>query len=264
MARTFHPLIQREFYKIHYIDEQLSTYAIAELLTERLGRKVNPNKVRDDLLYYGFTLRTRGEAQKAAFETGRQVPVMLGKTLSDDERQRISAGMIQGYINKDSDDYRAKRSCVAKDRYDKLDESSKEAFREKSQKALLESSKKGSKLERWLHSELEILGYSVEPQFQFAIANENLRIDLFLPDEKIAIECDGIFHRQDVYGDREKFEQLVERDRQKDALLLANGYKIIRIEYEKQLSKARKTLLLEWLKAALQKDFTQETYRVDI
>ena len=54
-------------------------------------------------------------------------------------------------------------------------------------------------------------------------------IDIHLPDYKVAIEVDGIWHSKAIYGE-ERFLEAVARDRKKDAALAELQYHLFRID----------------------------------
>ena len=84
----------------------------------------------------------------------------------------------------------------------------------------------GSKLERFLVDRLTALNYNVVTHKKGLIINENLEIDILLPSLRIAVEVDGVFHSENVFGDLGK---VINKDNEKNGLLLAAGYVMIRL-----------------------------------
>jgi hypothetical protein len=74
----------------HYVERRESTYAIAA----ELGTYAN--LVRRALLEHGIELRTRGQAQAAALESGRAENPTDGRERTGAERQKIGEGRRRG------------------------------------------------------------------------------------------------------------------------------------------------------------------------
>lgn len=54
-------------------------------------------------------------------------------------------------------------------------------------------------------------------------------VDITIPELKVAISWDGIFHRKPIFG-KENLDKVIKRDRKKERLLLKKGWKLIKIQ----------------------------------
>ena len=134
-----------------------------------------------------------------------------------------------------SDEDRQKRSDNGKDAWNKKSEEEKNQLIRKAQDAIRESSKIGSKMERFLLQRLTEEGFRVDFHKDHWLRNQQLQVDLFLPEFRAAIEVDGPSHFKPVWG----MDNLIKNqraDRQKTGLILGSGLVMIRIKQEKKLS----------------------------
>ncbi len=60
-----------------------------------------------------------------------------------------------------------------------------------------------------------------------------LEIDIYLPEFKFAIECDGIIHFKPIYG-QETLDRVQKNDSKKSLLLEQKGIQLFRIDISKQ------------------------------
>lgn len=227
-----------------YKSGEYSTYELAEKFD------TYPNKIRRVLRKNGVALRSKSAAQKNALKKGRASHPTKGKVQSKATRRKISDSQGRVWDNM-SEEERQKRSDNGKDAWNKKSNEEQSQLIRKAQDAIRESSKKGSKLERFLLKELTEAGLKVEFHKDHWLRNQNLQVDLFLPDLRAAIEVDGPSHFKPVWG----VENLIKNqkaDRQKTGLVLASGLVMIRIKQDKKLSQRyqRKVInrLLELLK----------------
>ncbi len=95
--------------------------------------------------------------------------------------------------------------------------------------AIQKAGKEGSKLEKFLLEELTNAGYFVEFHKKNLIPNENLEIDLYIPDLKAIIEVDGPSHFLPIWGE-DKLQKQIKSDFQKTGLILGKGFVIIRLK----------------------------------
>ena len=105
----------------------------------------------------------------------------------------------------------------------------------KAQDAIRESSKIGSKMERFLLRRLTEEGFRVDFHKDHWLRNKQLQVDLFIPALRTAIEVDGPSHFKPVWG----VDNLIKNqkaDRQKTGLILESGLVMVRIKQEKKLS----------------------------
>ena len=197
-----------------------------------------PTKIRRILRKNGIALRSKSEAQKNALKKGRASHPTKGKTQSDATRRKISDS--QGMVWDDmSDEERQKRSDNGKDAWNKKSEEEKNQLIRKAQDAIRESSKIGSKMERFLLQRLTEEGLRVDFHKDHWLRNQQLQVDLFIPALRTAIEVDGPSHFKPVWG----MDNLIKNqraDRQKTGLILESGLVMIRIKQERKLSQRYK------------------------
>ena len=211
-----------------YVNEDWSTYKLAEKFN------TYPNKIRRILNKGGVALRNKSEAQKNAIKSGRSDHPTKGKKRSDETKLKISEsqGQVWDTLNKEERD---RRSKIGKSSWDKKSEVEKATVIKKAQDSVREASKNGSKLERFLLDELTKRNFRVEFHKEHWLKNRRLQVDLFIPDQRTAIEVDGPSHFKPVWG-QDNFEKSKKSDRQKTGLILGEGLVLIRVKQEKRLS----------------------------
>lgn len=202
-------------------DKGKSTYEIAELLN------TYPVKIGRVLKKYGRSARSPSEAQRRALKSGRAQHPTEGKHLSDEHRERISDGKMSHWENL-SEDEKAKICQKNKESWDKKSKKEKEKFIKMGNEALQKTSREGSQLERYLYERLLEEGYYPEYHVTTMLANDSLEVDIMLHAQQIAIEVDGISHYEPIWGE-DKFQKQQKNDREKEGLLLKNGYCLIRV-----------------------------------
>jgi len=214
--------MNEEIFKMY--DEGRSPYEIAEVL------KTYPNKIRRILKKAGKPIRDRGEAQKKALASGRVAHPTKGKQRSEATKLEISATMQETWKAKSPDQVRqhAERS---KTRWEARSEEDKRAFLDEGRKAIRNSAKNGSKLERFLLLELNTKGYETQFHREHVFGGQRLQFDLFLPNEKIIIEVDGPSHKEAIWG-QVNFNRNKKNDVIKEGLSILNGYNMIRVLHD--------------------------------
>jgi very-short-patch-repair endonuclease len=121
----------------------------------------------------------------------------------------------------------------------------REEMRTLAAQAIREASKNGSKLEVFLQNELPNNGFEVIYHKKGLVLNEDLEIDLFVPNIKTVIEIDGPTHFFPIWGE-ESLKKHIKADNHKNGLLLQNGYVVIRVKHLcKNLSKKHQRDVLE-------------------
>ena len=120
-----------------------------------------PNRVRRDAVSLGIQIRTRSDAAKAALESGRAKHPTKGLKRSDETKLKISEsqGKVWDSLSKDE---RILRSEIGKRSWNSKSDSEKREIIQKGSDAIRNASRIGSKLERYLLSELTDLGYNVQ------------------------------------------------------------------------------------------------------
>jgi very-short-patch-repair endonuclease len=236
----------------HYVEENKSFQEIADMYD------TYPNRVRRDAKKLGIKIRSKSEAQKLALESGKHKHPTKGTVRTEETKSKIGKSVMSSW-DKMSDTELEKRSVLAKANWQSLSEDEKQDRFNKANQAVRESSKTGSKLEKFLYKGLLNNGYRVE-QHKQNILNTKLHIDLFLPTISVAIEVDGPSHFEPVWGE-EALKRAQAYDNKKTGILIGKGIKLIRIKQKKDFSKARASLILENLLGAIQKTQDQgETY----
>ena len=211
-----------------YNSGNYSTYELAEKFN------TYPNKIRRILRKNGIPLRTKSAAQKNALRKGRASHPTKGKNHSEATKRKISDS--QGKVwDEMSDEERQKRSDNGREAWNKKSEDEKNRLIRKAQDAIRESSKIGSKMERFLLRRLTEEGFRVDFHKDHWLRNNQLQVDLFIPELRTAIEVDGPSHFKPVWG----VDNLIKNqkaDRQKTGLILESGLVMVRIKQEKKLS----------------------------
>ena len=205
-----------------YEKEGKSTYEIAE----EMG--TYPNKVRRVLKKNGIELKTRSQAQKNALEGGRAKHPTDGKHRTKQERIKISSSVHQYWQDMSEEDYQT-RTDGARERWYSMSEEERDRISRMAIEAIQKAGKEGSKLEKFLLKELTSMGYFIEFHKKGIIPNENLEIDLYLPEIGTIIEVDGPSHFLPIWGP-EKLHKQIKADSHKTGLILSKGFVIIRVK----------------------------------
>lgn len=199
-----------------------STYEIAESLN------TYPNKVRRILLKNGVELKTKSQAQKNALEQGNAKIPTKGRKRSQAEKLNISHGLKKMWENMTEDEYDDYVE-KARERWQNIPILERQKMSQSAIKAIQIAGKEGSKLEKFLFSELTKQGYVVEFHKKNLIANKNLEIDMYIPAAKAIIEIDGPSHFLPIWGE-DKLQKQIKADSAKTGLILSKGFIIIRIK----------------------------------
>ena len=207
-----------------YVNEDYSMKQIVEYFSER-GVQVNTQRIWRALKELRVERRSASESQKNALATGRATHPTAGKPLSESNRQNLSKSIGKRW-SEVSDEERARRAAKARENYANMSDRKKKQLHHKAAVAVRKAAEQGSKLELFLVDKLEQSGYNVVFHKKGYIINDNLEIDILLPANKIAIEVDGVYHTEDVFGDLPK---VINKDHEKNGLLLNMGYIVIRL-----------------------------------
>ncbi len=212
---------EKDIIKYYEVDGK-STYEIAE----RLG--TYPNKIRRILIKNNVSIKNRSEAQKNALQGGRAKHPTVGTKRTKDERVRISSSVSQYWSNMSKSEYNA-RVEGAKERWHSMPEEERDRISSLAIQAIQKAGKEGSKLEKFLLKELSLEGFSVDFHRKGLIPNENLEIDMYLPELKTIIEVDGPSHFLPIWGE-EKLQKQIRADAHKTGLVLGKGFVVIRVK----------------------------------
>ena len=85
----------------------------------------------------------------------------------------------------------------------------------------------GSKNENLVSDILSEIGYKTVQRSKDYSPRRQFEIDIALPEERYAIEWDGVTHFSPIYGE-EHLTKVQQKDAYKDKLLLSNGWTVIR------------------------------------
>lgn len=218
--------LTREFLYDQYITKGKSMSQIA------MEYGFSYTKIRNAMIKSGIAIKTHAAAQSEAIERNRARCPTLGRRRTEEEKSKISQGSSDFWKSEKGGELKEKFSDASKKQWEKRRD--KEQFMEKSFKSNRATIEKGSKLERFLFIELKKLKIDTRFHFNKLLSNQKLQVDLFLPEFNLVVEIDGISHFQPIFGE-EKLEQTQNSDREKNALLLTNGFWIIRVLYKYRL-----------------------------
>lgn len=204
-----------------------------------------PNKVRRDAIKYNLKIRDKKEAQKNALSTGRIKHPTKGKKRPDNVKQKIGLSVLESWEKLDNNEIEERKN-KARINWEKKTDDEKSNILKQANDAVRQSSKTGSKLEKFLFAKLLGLGYTVEFHKEQSILNTKLQIDLFVPTLNTAIEVDGPSHFEPVWGD-DALKRNKKYDNKKTGLIIGKGLFLIRIKQSKDFSKSRGLIILNQL-----------------
>jgi very-short-patch-repair endonuclease len=199
-----------------------STYEIAK------EYNTYANKIRRILIKHGVAIKSKSDAQKNALKKGIAKIPTEGTKRSKAERLKISNSLVKRWQSMDEEEYQ-KYVQQAKERWVNMSEADKKKMSSLATQAIQRAGREGSKLEKNLKYELSKSGFVVEIHKKNLIPNENLEIDMYLPQLKTIIEIDGPSHFLPIWGE-EKLQKQIKADENKTGLILGKGFAIIRVK----------------------------------
>lgn len=208
-----------------------------------------PNKVRRDAKRFKISIRNKSEAQKNALHTGKHKHPTKGQERSSDTKNKIGLGVLNAWETLDDQELDS-RKAKAKANWDKLDQNQKQNMQQAAMVAIRESSKVGSKLEKFLLQKLLSAGFHVDFHKEQSLVTTKLQIDLFLPSMGTAIEVDGPSHFEPVWGEQ-SLKRNIQYDKKKEGLITGKGWHLIRIKQTKDFSNARGIIIFDELLVAI-------------
>jgi len=211
-----------------YVKKQMSTYQISQEMN------TYPNKIRRILTKNGVAIRDKSSAQKQALKSGVATHPTKGKKHSDETKEKISEAVGEAWDSL-SEEEREARSEQFKQLWEQRDALEKADMIKKGQRAMKEAAKTGSKMEKFLLSEMINADFKVQFHKAQWLQNQKLEIDLFLPELRTAIEVDGLTHQEALFGDS-RLQTQKRADQQKDGLVLNQDMVMIRIRLQKNMS----------------------------
>lgn len=200
-----------------------------------------PNKIRRDAIRLNIDIRNKSEAQKNALITGKTKHPTKGTTRSELTKQKIGESVMTSWQNS-TEESLLERKQKAKKAWNELSEDQKTMMQQKANQAVRQTSKVGSKLEKYILDKLLADGYRVNFHQEQSLLTTKLQIDLFLPTMNVAIEIDGPSHFLPVWGE-DILKKNQAYDQKKEGLILGKGLVLIRIKQLNDFSKTRAEIL---------------------
>lgn len=204
------------------------------------------NKVRRDAIKYGIDVRTKSEAQSNALTIGTHVHPTKGTKRSESTKNKIGLSVYSNWKNLSEEDLE-KRKELAKSNWEKKSDDEKKDMLNKANIAVRQSSKTGSKLEKYLLHQFLKDGLRVDFHKEHILSNTKLQIDLFLPTINLAIEVDGPSHFENIWGDQ-SLTRNKKYDAKKEGLLAGKGIRLLRVKQSGDFSETRGLLLYNKIK----------------
>lgn len=204
-----------------------------------------PNKLRRDAKKFDLPIRSKSEAQKNALKKGRTTHPTKGKQRSEATKQKIGMSVLQNWENMDEQklqDIKQKQKKI----WNNKSKEEKENLRQAANNAIRESSKLGSKLEKFLLSGLLKSNIDTKFHYEQTLVNTKLQIDLYVPSINLAIEVDGPSHFDAVWGE-DALNKTKTYDDKKQGLIIGKGMTLVRIKQKMDFSISRSKLILDKL-----------------
>ena len=234
---------KRELITNEYVNNKKSFQIIAK------EHGTYANKVRRDAIKYNIDVRTKSEAQSNALAVGTHVHPTKGKKRPESTKAKIGLSVYSNWQSLSDSDLE-KRKQSAKENWDKKSDDEKKDMLNKANTAVRESSKTGSKLEKYLLQQFLNDGFRVDFHKEHILSNTKLQIDLFLPMINLAIEVDGPSHFENILGDQ-SLKRNKTYDAKKEGLLIGKGIKLLRIKQKADFSETRGRLLYEKIRTLI-------------
>lgn len=235
---------KRKLLEKHYTDKKQSFKDIADKYD------TYPSKVRRDAVKLGICIRSRSEAQKTALSSGRKQHPTKNKGHTAESKARMGLSHHENWKS-ESKEKRKARSENAKAQWQSMSDIQKDNLQTAAHQAIRETSKTGSKLEKFLLKKLIENGYKPEFHKEQILSNTKLQIDIFVSDANTAIEVDGPSHFKSVWGD-ESLARNQKYDQKKNGMIIGRGMKLIRIKQLNDYSEARANIVFDKLHELLQ------------
>jgi len=203
------------------------------------------NKIRRDAKKFNINIRNKSDAQKNALNTGKHKHPTKGTFRSEETKNKIGTSVLQSWENMTPQQIK-NRKAKNLEAWNRMSDEQKQQMSQAANNAIRETSRVGSKLEKFLLSKFITNNVDVQFHKEQFLVNTKLQIDLFLPSINTAIEADGPSHFAPVWGE-EAFQKAQQYDKKKQGLILGKGLALIRIKQTKDFSKARSELIFNKL-----------------
>lgn len=210
------------------VEHNYSIAAIAELCG------TYANRIRRDGKKLGCKLPNKSMAQKAALASGRKKHPTEGSKRNPDTILKISNGVARSWSSHSNEELK-NRAQKSKESWEARSDDNKQAMLQKARQKLRETATNGSKFEKFIQEQLLTEGFHVEWHVRRLVQNEQLEVDLFLPELNTVIEIDGPSHFLPIWGE-EALKKSRKADENKNGLLLNAGFCVVRVKQTKELS----------------------------
>jgi len=200
---------------------------------------------------YGIKFRSKSESQKLALEKGKAIHPTKGKIRSESVKNKIGDKRAKSWKEL-PEDKREELSQKAKVVWQNKPQGEKDTLFKLARKGIHKAAKEGSKLELFLCQGLADAGYTVEYHKEHVLNNQKLHLDLFLPQDNIAIEVNGLSHYEDIYG-KEVLTKTQRADNEKTGLVIQSGLILIIVVGTKSSSSTNFRNLLSKLIAQIER-----------
>jgi len=188
--------------------------------------KTNVSALRRYAIKQGIALRNRSENQKLVLSESKAKHPTKGQHRSDETKHKIAKGKSEFWKGLTNDE-RQVFIDKAKEQWNNMTVEQKDRINQAAHAAIRKTADEGSKLENFVKDGLKEK-YVVMSHIEKFVKNDRLEMDLLLPAHNIVIEIDGPSHYLPIWG-KEALEKTQSADNQKNGLLMANHYYIVRL-----------------------------------
>lgn len=209
----------KKFYQREYVDKKKSVREISR------EQNTYPTKIYRELTQFGFNIKGKSEIQKERLKT---VPhPTKGKHRTEREKHKIGKGVSENWKSLPRDEV-LRRVNENLNVFGKMSKKEEAKIRKLAAQEIHRTAKRGSKIERFFVDKLTSHGYKVIWHKEIP-HKEKMIVDIYLPDEKIVIEVDGISHFEPIWGE-DKLKQQQRADKEKNGILTGYGLSVIRFK----------------------------------
>jgi len=178
---------------------------------------------------YGLTPNNKSEAQKISLKKGIASHPTKGKKREYLVKDKIAKTMKKMWAERSPEEIQ-KIKDKARENLLSVPIEKREKYYKKSSETNRKNGIEGSRLEKFISKFLILNKYKLELHKKQLIENEEMHLDIFLPEQGIAIEIDGAHHFKDIYGE-EKLRKRETQDNVKNWLVVSAGYFMIRVQF---------------------------------
>jgi hypothetical protein len=179
-----------------YVRKERSIYDISD------GVDVYPNLIRRAMVAHNIPRRDLSEAQKLALKTGRQDHPTEGRARTKQERDAIAGGQEQAWQNVTPESLELRRE-KARGQWAAMSAEERQRSVGRAHAATRKASVTGSRLARLVAGRLGEEGFEAHLGKAVTVAGEELKVDVYLPVERVAVEVLGPASLRPIWGDAE-------------------------------------------------------------